>query len=123
MVEVTDGGYAMEEDTVVGLPRPGGTVEDDPLLCVLRAGARQMLTHAIEAEVAAFLAAHAERVDDHGRRRLVRNGHAPTRTLQTGIGAIEVRRPRVRDRGAGASGRMGSTSCRASSTPGSACWS
>jgi putative transposase len=101
MVEVTDGGYAMEEDTVVGLPRPGGTVEDDPLLCVLRAGARQMLSHAIEAEVAAFLAAHAERVDDHGRRRLVRNGHAPTRTLQTGIGAIEVRRPRVRDRGAG----------------------
>jgi hypothetical protein len=28
-------GYAMEEDTVVELPRPGGTVEDDPLLAVL----------------------------------------------------------------------------------------
>ena len=91
----------MEEDIVVGLPRPGGTVEDDPLLCVLREGARQMLTRAIEAEVATFLAAHAERVDDHGRRRLVRNGHAPTRALQTGIGPIEVQRPRVRDRGAG----------------------
>jgi hypothetical protein len=38
-------GYAMEEDTVVGLPRPGGTVENDPLLAVLREGARQMLTH------------------------------------------------------------------------------
>jgi hypothetical protein len=33
----------MEEDTVVELPRPG-TVEDDPLLAVLREGARQMLT-------------------------------------------------------------------------------
>ena len=32
----------MQEDTVVGLPRPGGTVEDDPLLAVLREGARQM---------------------------------------------------------------------------------
>ena len=43
----------MEEDTVVGLPRPGGTVEDDPLLCVLREGARQMLSRAIEALTAA----------------------------------------------------------------------
>ncbi|MDQ4105750.1 MAG: IS256 family transposase [Actinomycetota bacterium] len=85
---------------VVGLPRPGGTVEDDPLLYVLRTGARQMLTHAIEAEVAAFLAAHADQVDDTGRRRLVRNGHAPERTIQTGIGPIAVRRPKVRDRGA-----------------------
>jgi putative transposase len=100
----------MQEDTVVGLPRPGGTVEDDPLLCVLRAGARQMLSHAIEAEVAAFLAAHADRIDDHGRRRLVRNGHAPPRTLQTGIGGIEVRRPRVRDRGAGDAARIRFTS-------------
>ena len=30
----------MEEDTVIELPRPGGTVEDDPLLAVLREGAR-----------------------------------------------------------------------------------
>ena len=90
----------MEEDTVVGLPRPGGTVEEDPLLAVLREGARQMLTYAIEAEVAAFLAVHADEVDEEGRRRLVRHGHAPKRALQTGIGPIEVRRPRVRDRGA-----------------------
>jgi putative transposase len=93
-------GYAMEEDTVVGLPRPGGTVEDDPLLAVLREGARQMLSLAIEAEVAAFLAVHADRVDETGRRRVVRHGHAPKRTIQTGIGPIEVQRPRVRDRGA-----------------------
>jgi putative transposase len=92
-------GYAMEEDTVVGLARPGGTVEDDPLLAVLREGARQMLSLAIEAEVATFLAVHADRVDEAGRRRLVRHGHAPQRSIQTGIGPIEVRRPRVRDRG------------------------
>jgi putative transposase len=90
----------VEEGNVVGLPRPGGTVEDDPRLDVLRKGARQMLMHAIEAEVAAFLAAHDHLADDTGRRRLVRNGHAPQRSIQTGIGPIEVRRPRVRDRGA-----------------------
>jgi putative transposase len=104
------GGYAMLEDTVVGLPRPGGTVEDDPLLAVLRDGARRMLTRAIETEVAAFLAGHDDLVDDHGRRRLVRNGHAPERTIQTGIGPLEVRRPRVRDRGAGDAPRIRFTS-------------
>jgi putative transposase len=93
----------MEEDTVVPLPRPGAAVEADPLLAVLREGARRMLTQAIEAEVEAFLAAHAELTDDRGRRRLVRNGHAPERHIQTGIGALRVSRPRVRDRGDGGS--------------------
>jgi putative transposase len=93
----------VEEDTVVSLPRPGAAVEADPLLAVLREGARRMLTQAIEAEVEAFLAAHGSLVDERGRRRLVRNGHAPERRIQTGIGPIEVRRPRVRDRGDGGS--------------------
>ena len=89
----------MEKDTVVPLPRPGAAIEADPLLAVLREGARRMLTRAIEAEVEAFLAAHAELSDGQGRRRLVRNGHAPERQIQTGIGPLEVRRPKVRDRG------------------------
>ena len=87
-----------------------GPVEDDPLLGVLRDGARRMLTHAIEAEVAGFLAAHADRVDDHGRKRLVRNGYAPERTIQTGIGPIEGQRPRVRDRAADKDARIRFTS-------------
>lgn len=89
----------MEEDSVVSLPRPGSGVVSDPLLAVLREGARRMLMQAVEAEVEAFLAAHAELTDGQGRRRLVRNGHAPERRIQTGIGPLEVRRPKVRDRG------------------------
>lgn len=89
----------MKEDTVVRLPRPGASLADDPLLEVLRSGARRMLQQAIEAEVEAFMAAHAELDDGHGRRRVVRNGHAPEREIQTGIGPIAVRRPKVRDRG------------------------
>jgi transposase-like protein len=91
----------VEEDSVVALPRPGANVESDPLLAVLREGARRMLMQAIEAEVEAFLAAHAGLVDAQGRRRLVRNGHAPERQIQTGIGSLAVRRPKLRDRGAG----------------------
>jgi transposase-like protein len=89
----------MNEDSVVALPRPGAIVSDDPLLAVLREGARRMLMQAIEAEVETFLAAHAELTDEQGRRRFVRNGHAPERQLQTGIGPLEIHRPKLRDRG------------------------
>ena len=89
----------MEEGSVVSLPRPGSDVVSNPLLAVLREGARRMLMQAVEAEVEAFLAAHGELTDGQGRRRLVRNGHAPERQIQTGIGPLEVRRPKVRDRG------------------------
>jgi hypothetical protein len=41
----------MDEDSVVALPRPGASATDDPLLAVLREGARRMLMQAIEAEV------------------------------------------------------------------------
>ena len=91
----------MEEDTVVRLPRPGGRVADDPLLEVLRSGARRMLQRVIEVEVEIFLGAHAGLEDERGRRRVVRNGHAPEREIQTGIGPIVVRRPKLRDRGDG----------------------
>ena len=94
----------MKEDTVVALPRPGASVADDPLLMVLREGARRMLLQAIEAEVETFLSAHGSLVDEQGRRRLVRNGHAPERQIQTGIGPLEVRRPKVRDRGGAVGG-------------------
>src|SRR4051794_41577342 len=94
----------MEEGTVVPLPKPGATVADDPLLAVLREGARRMLMQVVEAEVEAFIAAHADLTDSQGRRRVVRNGHAPERHIQTGIGPLAVSRPRVRDRGGGGPG-------------------
>src|SRR5438128_10906468 len=34
-----------------------------------------------------------------GRDRVVRHGHGPHRTIQTGVGPVEVRRAKVRDRG------------------------
>jgi hypothetical protein len=94
----------MEEDSVVALPKPGTGVTDGPLLAVLREGARRMLMQAIEAEIEIFLAAHAGLADEQGRRRVVRNGHAPERQIQTGIGPVAVRRPKVRDRDAAADG-------------------
>src|SRR3954452_2509398 len=70
----------------------------DLLTDLLRDGARRLLAQAIEAEVASWIDDHAHLVDDQGRRQVVRNGHLPERAIQTGIGAVEVQQPRVRDR-------------------------
>ena len=99
----TKEGYAMREDTVVQLRQPG-SFEDDPLTEVLRLGARRLLGQAVEAEVAGFVEAYAHLTDSAGRRRIVRHGHLPEREIQTGIGPVAVRCPRVRDRGAGETG-------------------
>lgn len=98
----------MKTDTVVTLRQPGEFA--DPLTTVLRDGARQLLAHAVEAEVAEALAAHAHLTTDDGRQRMVRHGHMPERTIQTGIGPVEVRQPRVRDRGASGAERIRFTS-------------
>src|SRR5512147_931484 len=88
---------AMSESTtdIRIVPLPKG---QDVLTDLLRDGARRMLAEAIEAEVAAWIDAHAHLQDQAGRRQVVRNGHLPERTIQTGVGPVEVRQPRVRDR-------------------------
>jgi hypothetical protein len=65
---------------------------------MVRDGARRMLAAALEAELAAYIAAHAERLDEHGRRLVVRNGRAQPRQVLTSAGAVEVVAPRVNDR-------------------------
>lgn len=87
----------MKEDTVVSFRQPG-SFSTDPLTDILRSGARQLLAQAIEAEVEAHIAAHADLTDDRGRRRVVRHGYMPEREVQTGIGAVRVQAPRTRDR-------------------------
>jgi Transposase, Mutator family len=70
----------------------------------LREGARRMLQQAVEAEIAEYIEAHSGALDDQGHRLVVRNGHTPERTIQTGLGDIPVRRPRVDDRRVDAEG-------------------
>jgi transposase-like protein len=43
---------------------------------IVREGARRMLAAALEAEIEAYIATHAGDRDEHGRRLVVRNGHA-----------------------------------------------
>jgi transposase-like protein len=57
-----------------------------------------MLAAALEAEVAAYIDAHVDQVDEHGRRLVVRNGHAEPRQVMTAAGSVEVIAPRVNDK-------------------------
>jgi hypothetical protein len=84
----------MTKDTVVAFRAPEG-FSADPLTDLLRQGARQLIAQAVEAELNTFLASHSGQTDASGRRRLVRHGHLPEREVQTGIGAVPVKVPRV----------------------------
>lgn len=86
-----------EDPTPVTVSEPavtGGSLIDE----IVRDGARRMLAAALEAEVAAYIAAHAGELDDDGRRLVVRNGHARPRQVLTSAGAVEVAAPRVNDK-------------------------
>ena len=87
----------MPKDNVVDFKKPE-TFVDDPITDVLRTGAKKLLVEALEAEIDSFLCQYKDLRDDQGRKRVVRNGHLPERSIQTGIGPVKVKVPRARDR-------------------------
>jgi putative transposase len=87
----------MRESTTeaISFPVPSG---QDLLTGILRDGATRLLAQAIEAEVADYIERHADLRGPKGHRLVVRNGHLPEREIQTGIGPVKVRQPRVNDK-------------------------
>ncbi|MGL4826616.1 MAG: IS256 family transposase, partial [Vibrionaceae bacterium] len=71
---------------------------NDPLTDLLRAGARDLIAQAVEAELQILLEQHSQLKLLDGRQAVVRNGFLPQRTIQTGIGDVEIKVPKVRDR-------------------------
>jgi len=63
-----------------------------------RLAAQEMLKVALLAERQAYLDAHADVVDETGKRLVVGNGYAKEREVTTGAGMVEVKAPRVDDR-------------------------
>ena len=83
----------MKKDTVVSIDQPETT--RDALTEVLREGAQKLIAEAVQSELEELLKQHEDHQDEQGRQRLVRNGYLPPREVQTGIGGIPVRIPRV----------------------------
>ncbi len=65
---------------------------------VIKNGARKMLQAAIENEVIEFIENNKNMTNEEGHRSIVRNGYLPQRNIQTGIGDISIKQPRVRDK-------------------------
>ncbi|MCP3885184.1 MAG: IS256 family transposase, partial [Propionibacteriaceae bacterium] len=86
----------MAESTTQSLAFPGSTAKD-VMTEILRKGAQQMLTRAIEEEVVEWIEQRTDLHDAQGRHQVVRNGYLPQRTITTGIGPVEVKQPRIRD--------------------------
>lgn len=80
---------------VLSQPDETGT---DVLTALLRNGARQLIAQAVEVELQQLLQAHEELRLPDGRKAVVRNGYLPERSIQTGIGDVDIKVPKVRDR-------------------------
>lgn len=70
----------------------------DPLTALLRSGAKALIAEAVELELEAMLASYRDLKLIDGRQVVVRNGYLPEGTVQTGIGAVTVKVPKIRDR-------------------------
>jgi transposase-like protein len=101
----------MKKDTTGTIVWPAGSADlstaspQDVLTEILRDDAQRLLATAVEAEVAGYIDQHADHVDEKGHRLVVRNGHHRERTIQTGLGSVAVKAPRVEDRRVDEQGR------------------
>jgi putative transposase len=86
--------HVENESNAHGPAAVGGSLLDE----IVRDGARAMLAAALQAEVAAYVDAHADQVDEAGHRLVVRNGYRAEREVSTAAGAVPVRAPRVNDK-------------------------
>ncbi|MBR9979899.1 MAG: IS256 family transposase [Desulfatitalea sp.] len=95
----------MSKDNVIAIKKPD-TFVDDPISEILRQGARSLITQALEIEIGIFINQYKDLRDEMGLQRIVRNGYLPERQIQTGIGPVSVKAPRIRDRHPNASKRI-----------------
>lgn len=65
---------------------------------IAREGARRLLMQALNLEVEEYIQQNKSEVDESGKRLVVRNGVAKTRTITVGSGSIDLQAPRVDDR-------------------------
>ena len=81
---------------MISLERP--EENEDILTRMLRQGAQELISKAVQAELNHFLDQYQDVVDDQGRKSVVRNGYQPERKLMTGVGPVDIQVPKTRDK-------------------------
>ena len=87
----------MSKSNVIELKDPA-QVTVDPLTELLKQGARKLIHHAVEEELKEYLSKFSDRKTANGHAAVVRNGHLPEREIQTGIGPVTVKIPKIRSK-------------------------
>ncbi len=90
-------GYVMNKNKVVSFKKPDD-ISADPLTELLRNGARKLISEAVEAELKEVLDHYSGLRNEQGHLLVVRNGYLPEREIQTGIGLVKVKVPKIRDK-------------------------
>jgi len=87
----------MSKNKIIALKKPG-EISEDPLTELLRTGARKLIAEAVEAELQQLLSQYGDLRNGQGHKQVVRNGYLPEREIQTGIGSVKIRVPKIRDK-------------------------
>lgn len=90
-------GYVMSKNKVIAFKKPE-EISGDPLTELLRTGAQRLIADAVEAELQVLLGQHTALRNGQGHLQVVRNGYLPEREIQTGIGPVKIRVPKIRDK-------------------------
>ena len=83
-------------DNIIELKSPEESAPD-LLTELLRKGAKELIRQAVNAELEELLGEYSEQKVD-GKQAVIRNGFLPERTIQTGLGDIDVQVPKIRDK-------------------------
>jgi transposase-like protein len=86
----------MIENSVIPFKNPDQI--GDPLTDLLKAGAKQLIQQVVEEELQVLLEQYQGCLTEDGKAAVVRNGYHPERNIQTGIGPVTVKIPKVRNR-------------------------
>jgi hypothetical protein len=83
----------MKENNAINID--GREKSQDPLNELLRKGAQKLIYQAVEMELEEMLSKFSDIKTPEGKASVVRNGYLPERELQTGIGPITVKIPKI----------------------------
>ena len=84
----------MDKDNVISFENR--ELFEDPLTDLIRTGARQLIALGVEAELDELMAKYDGQHTETGHRAVVRSGYHRQRQIQTGIGSVTVKIPKVR---------------------------
>jgi putative transposase len=87
----------MKENAIFEDKNPSDLFQNN-LEQILKEGAKKLLMQAIENEVREYIESFKTLKDKTNKKLVTRNGYMPQREIQTGMGTISVKQPRIRDK-------------------------